>query len=187
MIRCPCNGPNPCHPSSPCPRALALWSEYDPLEEAVERVVPQDERKSLRHAMMDVLMRERNISQPQALALSHKLIAVLPSPPVPQDEERGAIEVERDADSPLRSSAGASEDVTAPSVGVSLSPEREALRQILDLRDTEYAQDPADLDQRSLANHYARKLERVWALADHFLSTHPTAPEGGLKCPTPQR
>lgn len=45
-----------------------------------------------------------------------------------------------------------------------------ALRGILDQRDTEWATDPGDMDQRFVANHYAGKLSRIFALADAALS-----------------
>lgn len=41
----------------------------------------------------------------------------------------------------------------------------DAFRQILDLRDTEWATDPDHMDQRIVAQHYARKLEQIWAIA----------------------
>jgi hypothetical protein len=42
---------------------------------------------------------------------------------------------------------------------------REALRQILDLRDTGWATDPGDMDQRYVAGVYAGKLEKIWRIA----------------------
>lgn len=51
-----------------------------------------------------------------------------------------------------------------------------ALRGILDQRDTEWATDPGDMDQRFVANHYAAaKLSRIFALAEAALSTVPPA------------
>lgn len=50
---------------------------------------------------------------------------------------------------------------------------REARRQILDLRDTEWATGPSDMDQRYVAGVYAGKLEKIWQVA---LAASPDTP-----------